>query len=256
MKAWLAGLWLALGVSGAAAAQESVVTGISTDNIALTANFSGSEVLVFGAIRRDSPIPVDQAPLDVVITLTGPPASVTVFRKERRFGIWLNAESVRVRQAPSYYAVATTRPLDEILTATERLRHQIGLDQTVRRVGAHPTLADTGDFTDAMVRLRLEQGLFEQMQDGVLLSEQTLFQTRFNLPVNLVEGTYAAKFFLVRSRQVISSGETLITVEKAGLERWLYKLAQNRPFAYGLMSVALALAAGWLAASAFRFARR
>lgn len=254
MRAWLAAL--ALLVAGPAAAQESVVTGISTDNIALTANFSGSEVLVFGAIRRDSPIPVDQAPLDVVITLTGPPTSVTVFRKERRFGIWLNAESVRVRQAPSYYAVATTRPLDEILSATERLRHQIGLDQTVRRVSAHQTLTDTGDFTEAMVRLRLAQGLFEEMQDGVLLSEQTLFQARFNLPVNLIEGVYAAKFFLVRNRQVISSGETLITVEKAGLERWIYNLAQHRPLAYGVLSVLLALAAGWAAASAFRYARR
>jgi len=252
----LPALAAALLLTATAAAQETVVTGISTDNIALTANFTGSEVLVFGAIRRDSPIPVGAGALDIVITLTGPPQTVTVRRKEWRFGIWVNTEGVRVRDAPGYYAVATTRPLVDILTETERLRHAIGLDQTVRRVGAHSTLTDTSDFTDAFVRLRLANGLYERLEGGVNLAEQTLFQTRFTLPTNLVEGTYVAKFFLVRKRAVISSGETAITVQKAGIERWLYNLAQDQPLRYGLLSVALALAAGWLAATAFRLAKR
>lgn len=247
---------VAAALAGPASAQETVVAGISTDNIALTADFTGSDVLVFGAIRRDAPIPVDAEPLDIVITLAGPPRTVIVRRKERRFGIWTNTDGVRVRQAPSYYAVATTRPLPEILTETERLRYGIGLDQAVRRVGAHPTLSDTSDFTEALVRLRLLDGLYARLEGEVRLAEQTLFQTRFQLPTNLVEGDYVASYYLVRSREVISSGETTITVRKAGIERWLYNLAQERPLRYGLLSVALALAAGWLAATAFRLAKR
>ncbi|MBP7002088.1 TIGR02186 family protein [Amaricoccus sp.] len=246
---------LALALAAPAAAQ-TVVTGISTENIALTADFTGSDVLVFGAIRRDAPIPVGEDPIDIVITLQGPPLSILVRRKERRFGIWLNAEEVRVRHVPSYYAVATTRPLAEILTDTERLRWQIGLDQAVRRVAAHPTLTDTTDFTEAAVRLKRADGLFVDAEGGVTLAEETLFQARFHLPTNLVEGGYAAEYFLVRGKEIISSGSTAITVEKAGLERWLYNLAQNRPLAYGALSVAVALAAGWLAATAFRLARR
>ena len=88
------------------------------------------------------------------------------------------------------------------------------------------------------------------------VAEETLFQTRIEMPANLVEGDYAAEFFLVRDREVISSGATIISVEKAGIERWLYNLSRDEPLAYGLMSVALALAAGWLAAAAFRLARR
>ncbi len=249
-------LLLGLALAAPAAAQESFVTGMSTDNIMLTANFTGSEVLVFGAIRRDAPIPVGQAPLDIVITLSGPPRTEIVRRKERRFGVWVNTEGVRVRQAPTYYAVATTRPLDEILSETERLRHQIGLDQAVRRVAAHSTLTDTSDFTGAMVRLRLESGLYAREEDGVTLAEDTLFQARFDLPTNVVEGAYATRFFLVRNREVISTGETVITVQKAGIERWLFNLSQGRPLAYGLLSVGIALAAGWLAATVFRLARR
>jgi uncharacterized protein (TIGR02186 family) len=239
-----------------AAAQESVVTGISAENIALTADFDGSELFVFGAIRREAPVPADAAPLDVVITVKGPLRPVTVRRKSRRLGLWVNTDAVRVRQAPSFYAIATTGPLDELLSETERLRYGIGMDQAVRHVGGHPTLSDTSTFTEAVVRLREANGLYAQLDGGVRLSEDTLFQTRIEMPANLVEGEYFAEFFLVRDRNVVSAGLTTISVEKAGLERWLFNLSRNEPLLYGLLSVALALAAGWLAAAAFRLARR
>lgn len=238
------------------AAQESVVTGMSTENIALTANFDGSELFVFGAIRRDAPPPSEAGPLDVIITIKGPLRPVTVRRKERRLGIWVNAYSVNVRRAPSFYAIATTRPLPELLSETERLRYGIGMDQAVRQVGGHPTLTDTSSFTEAVVRLREENGLYSQLDEGVALTEDTLFQTRIEMPANLVEGDYAAQFFLVRDEHVVSSGTSTIKVYKTGIERWLFNLSRNEPLLYGLLSVALALFAGWLAATIFRLAKR
>lgn len=247
---------LALGLAATSAGAQELVTGISTENIALTANFTGSEVLVFGAIRRDAPIPPGQSPVEVIITLTGPERNVVVRRKARRFGIWLNADEIVVRRAPSYYAVAGTGPIGKILSETDRLRHRIGLDQTVRRVGANPDVSDVTPFAEALVRLRLQNGLYVDNVDGVDLAQETLFQTRFRLPTNLVEGSYTTDFFLVRDKAVIGNGAMDITVQKEGVERWLYNLAQRRPLVYGLMSVAIALACGWVAAAAFRLARR
>jgi uncharacterized protein (TIGR02186 family) len=117
-------------------------------------------------------------------------------------------------------------------------------------------LEDPTPFTEALIRLKREAGSYALLSDQVKVAEETLFQTRIEMPANLVEGDYAAEFFLVRDREVISSGATIITVEKAGIERWLYNLSREEPLTYGLMSVALALAAGWLAAAAFRLARR
>ncbi len=95
------------------------------------------------------------------------------------------------------------------------------------------------------------------MLDGaVSLAEDTLFQTRIDMPSNLVEGDYAAQFFLIRGGKVISTGATTINVAKTGIERWLYNLSRQQPLAYGLLSVALALFAGWLAAAAFALVRR
>ena len=174
-------------------------------------------------------------------------------RKERRFGIWVNTETVTVRQAPSFYAIATTRPLDELLTETERLRYGIGMDQAVRRIGgtmiATRRLHRGADPAQAGGRqLRAAERRGEGHRGDAV-------PDRIEMPANLVEGDYAAEFFLVRDREVISSGATIITVEKAGIERWLYNLSRDEPLIYGLMSVALALAAGWLAAAAFRLAR-
>lgn len=255
---WRIALYLVFLTAAAigAAAQESVVTGISTDRIALTARFDGSEILVFGAIRREAPMPAGVEAPDVIITLKGPPKSVIVRRKDRRFGIWLNTEAVRFRGAPSYYAVASTRPLAQLLTETERLRHAIGLDQAARRVEGVAGLTDTREFSEALMRIRGHQGLYGRQDEGVALAEETLFQARFQLPANLTEGDYETQFFLTRDRRVISSASTLIKVEKTGLERWLYNLAQNKPLPYGLLAVALALFCGWAANAAFRLGRR
>jgi uncharacterized protein (TIGR02186 family) len=237
-------------------AQESVVTGVSTDNISLNANFDGSELFVFGAVRRDAPPPTDMGPLDVIITVKGPPRSVKVRRKDRRFGIWVNNATLVVRAVPSFYAVASTRPVSDLLGDTERLRYGIGMDQAVRRVGGNDSIDDVTPFTDAVIRIREHDGSYAILDAGVTIAEETLFQTRIEMPANLVEGDYAAEFFLVRDRQVISSAATIIRVEKTGIERWLYNLSRQQPLVYGLMSVGLALLAGWLANAAFRFARR
>jgi uncharacterized protein (TIGR02186 family) len=247
---------LGLALAGPLAAQESVVTGLSADEISLNATFDGSELFVFGAVRRDTPPPEDAGPLDVIVTIKGPARPVTVRRKERRFGIWMNTESVEVRQVPSFYAVASTRPVGEILSHTEQLHHHIGMDQAVRFVEGSDVVADSTPFTEAVVRLRERNGSYVRLDDGVAVAEETLFQTRIDLPANLVEGDYLAEFFLVRGQVVISESSTLITVAKTGIERWLYNLSRNEPLLYGLMSVAIALAAGWLAATAFRLGRR
>ena len=106
------------GRRAAAAAQELVVTGVSTDNISLNANFDGSELFVFGAVRRDAPPPTDMGPLDIIITVKGPPRTIKVRRKDRRFGIWANNATLTVRAAPSFYAIASTRPVTDAPRAT------------------------------------------------------------------------------------------------------------------------------------------
>jgi uncharacterized protein (TIGR02186 family) len=232
---------------------EEIVLGLSRDEVAITATFEGSEILIFGAIKRDGPVETE-GDLGVIITVAGPDEPVTVRKKDRRLGIWVNAESVEVDVAPTFYAVATNRPLPEILTAAEDLNTRISTQRAVRSVGASVDSAQ--NFTDALIRIRGDQGLYQTIPEGVSVAEESLFRALIPLPANLTEGDYKAEIYLTRNKQIIDLYTTTIPVKKVGLERWLYNLAHNQPLLYGLMSLSIAIAAGWGASAAFSMFRR
>ena len=210
----------------------------------------GPDLLIYGAVKRETPVPASA--LGVVVTVEGPSTPITVRRKSHVLGIWANTASVEVDRAPSFYAVATTAPLAEVLSATEDLRHKISVPQMIRSVGAPPDIADSYAFTGALIRIREDNGLYSLHEGDVKLEQDTLFSTGVDLPANLVEGFYRTRIFLLRDKKVIASHEALIDVRKVGLERWLYELAKNQPALYGALALVIAALAGWLASTAFR----
>lgn len=233
---------------------EEVVAGLSQDRVSITANFDGGEILIFGAVKREEPI-LNEHPLEVIIAVAGPSEPVTVRRKARRYGIWVNTDSVLVDAAPSFYAVATTGPLADVLEDVEDLRYRISIPRAIQTVGAAFSTANPGEFSTAIMRIRTGNGLYQTLVGQVDLREDTLFSTSIALPSNLVEGDYATRIYLTRNGQVLDAFETTIDVSKVGLERWLYNLAHDRPLIYGLLSLFIAITAGWGASAVFRLAR-
>lgn len=237
-----------------ARAEETVVSGLSQNRVSITARFDGSEILVYGAVKRTAPPPASPR-LDVIVTVEGPSAPLTVRKKDRRFGLWVNDESVRIDSAPSFYAVATTGRLSEILSSTEDLRHRISIPRAIRSVGIAAEAADSPRFTEALIRIREEEGAYVLAETTVALTEATLLRTDVALPANLTEGLYSVRIFLLRGGVVIDHTTSTIIVRKEGLERWLTNLAHQQPLAYGLLSLLIAVVAGWAASTAFRFIR-
>ncbi|MEY8839823.1 TIGR02186 family protein [Cribrihabitans sp. XS_ASV171] len=233
---------------------EEVVLGLSKDNVAITTSFNGSEILIFGAVKRESPIDAEN-PLEVVITVAGPSEPVVVRRKANRFGIWVNTDAVEVDLAPSFYAVATTGPFNEVLSNTEDFRHKISIDRAIRSVGAPANISDSEAFTAALIRINRSKDLYQMLEGQIALDEQTLFRTRIDLPADLTEGNYATRIFLTRDGQIVSQYETAIEVHKVGMERFLYTLSRENPIVYGLMSLVIAIAAGWGASAGFQLLR-
>jgi uncharacterized protein (TIGR02186 family) len=236
------------------ASAEQVVLGLSKDKVDITTSFDGSEILIFGAVKREVPIPQGE-PLEVIITVSGPSLPVTVRRKEKRFGIWINTDVLEVDKAPSFYAIATSAPLTKALTDTEDLRHRVSIPRAIRSVGAPQNITDAENFTDAVIRIRTENQLYQLLQEYVVVDEQTLFRTAIEMPANLTEGNYVIRIFLTRGGEVVSSYDTQIDVHKVGLERWLFSLSRQQPLIYGLMSLAIAIAAGWGASAIFKMFR-
>ena len=246
--------WFALLLNPASAAEE-VVLGLSQNRIAITADFDGSEILIFGAIKRDAPAPTGD-PLGIVVAIEGPSLPLTVRRKEKKWGIWVNTDALEIDAAPAFYAVASSAPFETVMSQTEDLRYHVSIPQAIRSVGAPPHITDVDAFTEAVIRIRRENGLYQVLENGVDLAQDTLFQTSIALPSNLTEGAYKTRIFLTRKGKVISSFATSIDVQKVGLERFLFNLSRQRPLIYGLMSLAIAIAAGWGASAFFQVIRR
>lgn len=234
---------------------EQIVLGLSRDEVAITATFDGSDVFIYGAVKREAPVP-EGSPLEVIITLAGPAEPVLVRRKDRVLGIWVNTDAVEVDSAPSFYAVATSGPFNEVLSEVEDLRNHVSIPQVIRSVGAPAEVANPGTFSDALIRIRAGAGLYQILEGDVDIEDDTLFRGQITLPAALTEGDYVARIFITRDGQVVDEYETSIAVYKAGLERWLFETSRNQPFWYGILSLAIAISAGWLASAVFRIFQR
>ena len=243
------------GAGPSAAQGEQIVSGLSQSRVAITANFDGSEILIYGAVKREAPAP-EGGPLEVIITVEGPSTPLVIRRKERVAGIWVNTAAITVDAAPSFYAVATTGPIDDILSDTDDLRYRITLPHAIRAIGSSAEAAGAEGFVEALERIRTNADVYRLLQGQVQLVEETLFRTDVILPANLIEGDYKVRMFITREGRVIDQMERVIGVRKTGLERTLYVMAHEQPFLYGLLSLVMAAVAGWAASAGFRLIRR
>lgn len=233
---------------------EEIVAGLSQTEVSITSNFTGTEIIVYGAVKRDAPAP-EAPPLEVIVTVEGPSSPLILRRKSRQFGIWVNTASVRVESAPSFYAVATTGPLAEILSDTENLRQQITIPRTIRAIGISSQADNSADFIAALLRIREDEDRYRLAEGSVVLTDATLFRADVVLPANLTEGDYHVRMFLTRGGRVIDTQNQVIEVQKQGVERFVNRLSKSQPLIYGLISLAMAVAAGWGASAAFRLFR-
>ena len=111
---------------------ETVEADVSTRSVEVTTGFTGHEILVFGAVdnsQQPESRGQDQsggAYYDVVVVVEGTPYPVVVRRKSNVAGVWINTSSVLFASVPSYYAIASTRPIDEIAGPAVLERNSIG----------------------------------------------------------------------------------------------------------------------------------
>ncbi len=102
----------------------------------------------------------------------------------------------------------------------------------------------------------MAEGRYRLLQGMVEFVGQTLFRADILLPANLTEGEYRVRMFLLREGSVVAEQARTIRVRKTGLERMIYRLANDQPTIYGLLALAIAALAGYGASAGFRLLRR
>lgn len=247
MRMLFLALLMLLPVAGANAA-EPLVADLSKHLVAITTGFAGTDVLLFGAIEEVG----DGKTGDVVVVVRGPNKTETLRRKDRAVGIWINSGIAKVDNAPSFYHVASTRPLDQLAPPGILGRHQIGLDHLDLDIRVKDTGADLEQYRRALIRLNQKKGLYGDKVVDIGMLSQRLFRTDVHFPANVPVGVYMVEVYLMVGGQVVSAQTTPLVVSKIGIGADVYDFAHQQAAAYGLIAIALAAFAGWLAAVVFK----
>ena len=250
MRRLIASLALCALASGASA--EDLVSGLSQDQIQITSNYAGTDIVVFGAIESPETSETAGGIRDVVVVVRGPDADFAVRRKTRVAGIWINRNKISLYGMPAYYYAASTRPLSKIASADTLAQYQIGL-ANLRPKGESTRSPRKGEpFRLAAIRLRERQKLYAEAPAGVEFLGYSLFRVRVPVPASVATGEYAVQVYLFRDGNVVSAQTTPLFVDQIGLERRLFRFAHGRPYAYGLATVAVAMLLGWGSSFLFR----
>ncbi|RCW87503.1 TIGR02186 family protein [Phyllobacterium bourgognense] len=234
--------------------KETVEIGLSTDTIAITSGFRGTDLTVFGALDNADPLIQRQGRYDIVVILQGPERDFVVRRKDRFFGIWVNAESVSFQHIPASYSLASTRNLQDI--ATPKIFGQLSLG--VNNIFYEPIPDGFGsseslkEFTKEVPRLKLKQRLYNQRPGDVQFLSSTLFRATLSLPANVPVGKHIARAYLFRNGEFLRESSTSLNIVKAGLEFRIYRAANQYSLLYGLFAVFLAVVTGWMGRLVFR----
>lgn len=223
-------------------AQRTLVADLSTHEVEITTGFSGDQVLMFGATPDEG---------DVVAVIRGPNSDVLVREKERTFGVWLNRESTIVQGVPSFYAIASNRPIRLIINEDERERFQIGIDKINLR-SSEGLLLPSDPVRQAVIRNMVEQGRFSDVPRRMRFVAENLFRVTLAFPDNLPVGTYALSVYLVQGGEVVRERPISFRVNKVGFGAAVFRLAHNHGLLYGIFAVILAVGLGWFASWMFR----
>lgn len=225
---------------------QQLVSGISQDLIQITSNYTGSDIVVFGAVEG----PNAEAKKDVVVVVRGPDTNITVRRRDRVAGVWINHDAAKLSGMPAYYYLASTRPLKDITTPQALTRYGIGI-QNLEPDAVH-SHHNFEPFRQAALRHMVHDKLYTQAPGGVEFLSRTLFRAHVPIPAGVMRGQYNVQVYLFRNGEVVSAQSTPLFIDQTGLERQLYTFAHNRPFNYGLVVVLMAMTMGWISYFLFR----
>jgi uncharacterized protein (TIGR02186 family) len=234
-----------------AQAQPRLVPDISARSVEIRYSFSGAQLLLFGAILYPGGR-VPRKPADVIVVLKGPVEPILVREKQKIASIWMNADSNRFRSAPSFYAVASSAPVRQLVDERTAAIYELGLQDLQLSPGGGALPDKERRFEAGLLDLRTRQGLYAENPHGVEISEGVLYRARITIPSQVPVGTYTAETFLISDGKVIAAATKEIEIGKSGFERFVALAARRHGVLYGLAAVLLSLGLGWAAAIAFR----
>ena len=241
-------------LAAAGARAERLTTSLSSSRVLIAPNYTGADLVLFGAIEPDAATVSRAGGYDIVITATGPRGPLTVRQRMQAGPIWINRDQRRFLDIPSYLSVLSSRPLAEVTGPELAERFKLGVENIVHAPDALTANIDRQaiDYRDALIRLKRSRGLFFEEPRGVTFLNQRLFRATIRLPAFAPVGSYDVSVRLFSGSALLAETANSIEVSKAGAEALMANAARNRPWLYGLALCLIVLFSGFVAHLMFR----
>ena len=215
--------------------KQLIIADISDNKINIDVGFKGAKLLFFGVIDDEG---------DVVVSVTGPRKTIEVRKKEKKMGLWLNSDTKVFFDVPSYYYVASTRPLKELNAENVLQINQVGIEN-IRFAGAEEQ-EERSSWVNGIIKSMIEAGRYNPEQGLIQISDKRLFKTELNFSAELVDGQYLVDTLLLKEGSVIAARRSFINVSKTGYGEKIYKMAHGNSLLYGLTAVFFAFIFGFI----------
>jgi uncharacterized protein (TIGR02186 family) len=232
--------------------RETIEADVSTRDVSVGSDFTGTRVIVFGTIENSRQSSAADRVYDVAVVIVGPREGLVARRKTNDAGLWINTSSFRFRDVPSYYAVLSTRPVKDIASRPVLWQHGVGFENMRIVPDESIGATDAEQFRSAVVRVKKQQGLYREEPKGVAFIGRSLFRASVDLPANISVGEFTAWVYLFEKGDLITTYKTRLGLQRDGFESALHGFAMNYPLLYGIAAVSLALLAGFAATWLFR----
>ena len=228
-------------------AKNQIVSDLSQDNVEISTDFLGAKILLFGAYEGKKGD-------DIIIVVTGPKGLVTVQKKEKVFGVWVNTQKINYINSPKYLNILSNRDINDILNQWTRKIAEIGLNNLNVRIQPGKVVSKEKEkiWRKALIRNMLKSKLWSLNENSVYLNKNVLFRSYLTLPSNVPTGIFNVKILHYRNNKLISKETSTINVLKSGISAEIYNIAQNYSTLYGIFAVLLAVLIGWITNLIFR----
>ena len=233
------------------AAKPQLVPDVSARQVQIRYTFSGAQLLLFGAVVYPDGRTPDH-PVDIAVVLRGPVQPILIREKQKIAGIWMNADSSRFRSAPSFYSVASSRPVRDLVDERTASIYELGLHNLQLSPGGGALPEKERHFEAGLLDLRSRSGLYAENPHGVEITDGVLYRALITIPSQVPVGTYTAETFLIERGRVLAAATRDIQIDKSGFERYVALAAHRHRLAYGLACVIMSLGLGWAAAAGLR----
>jgi|GEM_PF-183484 len=204
--------------------------------------YHGSNVSVSGTADPGS---------DLIVKIASPDGHEVLKQKGKVAGfLWMNVGTLSFEKTPALYSIHSTKNIADILSKEEMDRHVIGYPALEKHIEITPASKEKekGRWFDEFVKYKESSNLYTSSLGKIvtdLKNSKQFYYIKTAWPYQAAPGDYIVTVYAVKDKKVTGMAETKVLVEQVGIINSLSSMAKNNGALYGVISIVIALGAGF-----------